>query len=529
MEAVIGTGGTGGGRLRRVPQIALVALLLLELGAALALTDGRLVYTLDDPYIHLAFAEGLGRGHFGLNPGEASAPCSSILWPFLLAPFARLDAALWLPLLLNAACALATLVVVQRALEEALDLEHEPGREPAACVLGLLAIPALNLVGLAFTGMEHSLQVLVAALLARGVIVASQSARAPGWLLVVIVLGPLVRYENAALSAAALLWLWLAGERARALGCAALVAASLGAYSALLLSLGLEPLPTSVMAKSAAVAPESGLKSFLYALYHNVSSTSGVLMALGVVALGSAVFAPRRDVGERRLALCFAVALLMHLVVGRFGWYGRYEVYAWAAGLLVVLHLWRRGLRRWVDARSLATVGLVGLAVTGIACREYVIILANNAFASRNIYHQHYQLHRFVVDRLDEPVAVNDLGWVAFRNENHVLDLWGLASIEALEARRSSEDSTWIAPLAAEHGVRTALLYEEWFPGLPESWTRVGELRMAGPRVTPALDRVAIYALDDGQVPVLLELLRDFAESLPAGATLELEPALQVP
>ncbi len=529
MEAAIGSGVDGGGRLRRVPQIALVVLLLLELGAALALTGGRLIYTLDDPYIHLAFAEGLSHGHFGLNPAEASAPCSSILWPFLLAPFARFELALWLPLVLNAACALLTLGVVQRSLEDALDIEHEPGREAAVCVLALLAIPALNLVGLAFTGMEHSLQVLVAALLVRGVILASQSGRAPGWLPLVIVLGPLVRYENAALSAAALLWLWLAGERAKALGCAALIAATLGAYSALLLSLGLEPLPTSVMAKSAAVAPESGLKSFLYALYHNASNTSGVLMSVAVVALGSAFFAPRREVGERRVALCFGIALTLHLVVGRFGWYGRYEVYAWAAGLLVVLHLWRRGLRRWVDARSLLTIAVVGLAVTVVTCREYVIILGNNAFASRNTYQQQYQLHRFVVGRLDEPVAVNDLGWVAFRNENYVLDLWGLASIEALKARRSHDDSAWITPLAAEHGVRTALLYEDWFPGLPETWTRVGELRMQGPRVTPAVDRVAIYALDDGQVPVLVDLLRDFEESLPAGATLELEPTLQVP
>ena len=42
------------------------------------------------------------------------------------------------------------------------------------------------------------------------------------------------------------------------------------------------------------------------------------------------------------------------------------------------------------------------------------------------------------------PVAVNDLGWVAWRNDEYVLDLWGLASLQALEARRTYVESAWI-------------------------------------------------------------------------------------
>ena len=78
-------------------------------------------------------------------------------------------------------------------------------------------------------------------------------------------------------------------------------------------------------------------------------------------------------------------------------------------------------------------------------------------------------------------------------------------------------------PLAAEHGVRSALVYEDWFPDLPESWSRVGELRMAGPRVTPAKDVVAIYALDAEQEVVLRDKLARFREDLPEGATLVLD------
>jgi hypothetical protein len=38
------------------------------------MTRGHFSYSLDDPYIHLALAQQIIRGHYGLNPGEVSAP-----------------------------------------------------------------------------------------------------------------------------------------------------------------------------------------------------------------------------------------------------------------------------------------------------------------------------------------------------------------------------------------------------------------------------------------------------------------------
>ena len=40
----------------------------------------------DAPYTHLALAEQIRHGTYGLNPGEPSAPSSTILFPFLLVP-----------------------------------------------------------------------------------------------------------------------------------------------------------------------------------------------------------------------------------------------------------------------------------------------------------------------------------------------------------------------------------------------------------------------------------------------------------
>lgn len=506
-----------------LPVAILWLLLVVNLLASLSFNEGHLMYSLDDPYIHLALAENLLHGHFGLNPGEASAPSSSILWPFLLTLFTPLSAVEWVPLVINAVCATATLLLVSRALLLALRPEGDARILGAVAILGVLAIPAMNLVGLVFTGMEHSLQVLCAVALVHGVVAAQREERVSSWLYFFIVLGPLVRYENAALSAAALAWLFWSGRRRGALISALVLGGCVAAYSALLISLGLSALPTSVLAKSAAVAPEGGLKPVLYGLYHNVSSTPGVLMSLGVIALLGIGFSRTRPLPERRLAWCFAGGLLLHVVIGRFGWFNRYEIYAWSAGLLVLLHLWREPLRAWVSGQALWRTAFFGLLVLVIACREYVIGLGQNVFATNNVYQQQYQLHRFATEFLRAPVAVNDLGWAAWRNDEYVLDLWGLASLEALEARRQFVESAWVGPLAQEHGVRAAMIYEKWFPGLPEEWVRLGELRMGGMRITPADNKVTFFAVDEASAPELHELVERFAQTLPPGAEFVLD------
>ena len=52
---------------------------------SILLCDGHLIYTLDDPYIHLRLAQIILRGGYGINIGEYSSPCSSIIYPYLLA------------------------------------------------------------------------------------------------------------------------------------------------------------------------------------------------------------------------------------------------------------------------------------------------------------------------------------------------------------------------------------------------------------------------------------------------------------
>jgi hypothetical protein len=124
-------------------------------------------------------------------------------------------------------------------------------------------------------------------------------------------------------------------------------------------------------------------------------------------------------------------------------------------------------------------------------------------------------MHRFVVDFERRPVAVNDLGYVAFRNPSYVLDLLGLGSPGALAYSEGDARQTWLQRATVEHGIETVMLYDEWFEKLPESWQRIGTLGLSRSRITPAWDSVSFYATSSTAYPAVRSRVQAFATTLP--------------
>jgi hypothetical protein len=75
---------------------------LLALLALLAQT-GHFVYPFDAAYVHLALASQIATGHYGINPGEAAAPSSTIIYPYLVAFVSALGVGQLAPLTINVA------------------------------------------------------------------------------------------------------------------------------------------------------------------------------------------------------------------------------------------------------------------------------------------------------------------------------------------------------------------------------------------------------------------------------------------
>ena len=102
-----------------------------------------------------------------------------------------------------------------------------------------------------------------------------------------------------------------------------------------------------------------------------------------------------------------------------------------------------------------------------------------------------------------------------------MLDLWGLASNEA-RASGADKNADWLDDITRRHGAGLAIIYREWFPSIPSSWTLVGELHLSVPTVLPSEESVQFYATGSGDPAELGRQLRAFSATLPKGVRLTL-------
>jgi len=506
---------------------ACVALYLaVVLGLFLAIRhrdDGVFTYALDDPYIHLALAQSLAHGHYGINPGEPSSPSSSVLWPFLLVPFAAHPSSLplvYAPLLWNVLfCAIAAWLIGRTVdrwswYPARWSWYSRPG--PTARPLtrfGLAAALMLiaNLAGLTFIGMEHGLQVLLAIACAAGLAEAFAGRPIPAWSLAAAVLGPMVRYENFALVAAVAVALYGLGRTRAAVWVAALSLLGPALFSLFLLSRGLPALPSSVLVKAkvytfhggALIATAATVVQGVYLGVQEVAWWDQLLVALLLAWLRV-----REKQRARRFILGGALlTALLQLIVGRVNWFHRYEVYALVFTALIAA-------TALAESTRLPRIALAaGLLAFGA---PYAVALYDTPTAAANVYQQQYQMHRFLAGFRGSVVAVNDLGLVSYdrRPGLYVLDLWGLASPAA--SRQRYKDGDWLDTITRAHGAGLAILYPDWYPeGAPDDWDPLGTMCIASRRVSIARKCVVFYSTALGDQPALQAELAAFTLTLP--------------
>ena len=125
------------------PFAAWALVLALMIGVSAAATGEGFVYGLDDPLIHLAVAESILKGGYGVNFPELSAPSSSILFPWMLAGLLAVGAGVWAPLILTLGASVASLALWRMILIRA-------GLSTQAAGWSALALMLRELLGTAF-------------------------------------------------------------------------------------------------------------------------------------------------------------------------------------------------------------------------------------------------------------------------------------------------------------------------------------------------------------------------------------------
>lgn len=523
--ASAGSGARAWTRPSTVGVLLWLALFAAELVAIAVLCDFHLVFSLDDPYIHLAVADQILAGGYGVNAGEYSSPSSAVVWPYLLLPSELLHLGPFGPLLINAAAACATVFAVLRFLE-ASGLFDGAGEGPFAYLIALIVIFNTSALALPLTGMEHCLHVLASIVTLTGLVTAARGGSPTALHFVALVVLPFIRFEGAALACSAIVGFALLGQRRLAAGAALSIFLGVAVYAALMTSRGLPLIPSSVMLKAQLAAEahpsdDTVAGSIVSIVIRTVTTGYGLRLLLLGTALALACLGLRSD--RRALVVCLAAlsAIGAHLAFGQYGWFNRYEVYIMAIAATALAWAVAQ-VRATLAARhwNLARVALV--LTLSVATLPYVTIAMVTPLAARSIYEQQYQMTRFAQSFYPHAVAVNDLGLVAYKNRNYVLDLWGLGSEEVRKAKRAGQyGPEMMAVLARDHDVSLVMIYDAWFPkSVPSSWVKVAVLHSRA--VTADEPDVSFYRTPSGKAAELASALRAFEATLPPRVRLEI-------
>jgi hypothetical protein len=519
---------------RRVSKLVsplAVAVLVYAAGLALMLWQiGRIdhwaqLYAIDDPYIHLAVAKNLVRhGVYGVTPAAFSAASSSIVWPFLLAGLMLVFGVhAWIAFALNAALAVVLLWCVDRWLRGA-------GVTVWVRTVALVGIVLLTpLVTMTMVGLEHILQALTAVgLLVYGCRYFEMPTRRNLWVLATwATLATSARYE-AAFEVACVCGLIVYRRRLwAAVGVAVagfLPMLGFGVFS--LRHAGAHFFPNSLLLKT-----PSGLRARLAFVQSNVAYFSLHLLTIVLLVIAAMTYISLRRRG--RVTMAGAAGLVVmgttvcQLVFATVGQTGRYEAFLLVLFVVCLAMLMTEppvmeGLSERRRALLMGSVGIILMVPHGW------LVTAYTGKAIQSIYLQQYSMARFfAAEYPHSAVATNDIGAVDFTSDTANLDLFGLASVEVLNAKRAhTYDAETMRRLADAQGVRVVAIYKAWFTSIPTQWVYAGSLtpKCPGRHSTVGGRTIAFYATHAVDQPELMAKLAAYAAKLPVGDRITQNP-----
>jgi hypothetical protein len=483
--------------------VYLTATGLLVIGT-LPQTGGQLVYPLDDTYIHMAMAKNLVQhGVWGVTEYGFTSSTSSPLWTGLLALAYLLTG-------VHAATPLILNLFLGLALVFSLDVQLRQSFPSGGTRLGLLLflIFAIPLPTLTFLGMEHVLHVLLAVwflALAAESLVSQTSPRA---LLLLAFLLPVARYESLFLIGITAALFALRGRWGMAISLLAAAGLSVTGYGLWSVANGWYFLPNSVLVKAntSALHPDT-LGLALGFILLNLAQAPTILALILLTAL---TIRPAWEEKPLR-ALIFGLVAICQLLLARTGWLYRYEAYLVALGILALAPA-------WADLPPVSRPKRIALLLTaawGVLAFAYRMVDAQvkTVQASRDTFRQQIQMAAFV-ERYSPngPVVINDIGAICFYTDAPIVDLVGLANMNAARARLEGSLSTQTIRVLSQ-GARIAIVYENWytpFGGLPAEWVKAGEWTL--PDTAMIGHTVSFFAVDPAEAERLRTALAEYPQ-----------------
>ena len=470
--------------------IALLALCLWRVVPAMR-ADGHLIYPLDDTYIHMGMAKNVAlHGMWGMTRYEFSSSSSSPLWTTLLAgAYATTGLRDSTPLILNVLCAVALLIIADRALARWTV-------PPAARALVLAALVlAVPLPPLVLMGMEHVLHLLLSVAFAVTVLdlLSGQMPPPRGRIVMLCVLAALLgasRYEGFFLVALASLLLVIRRQPGAGVVVGLAALAPLVVFGLVSLAHGSPFLPNSLLLKAGGdqLSPWQVLfkppASEDLELFRRTPALLVVLVASVLGALAVGVW--RKSRGHPAVFACVLVvgmmALHAHFAFSSLFWVYRHDAYLVGFGL-VAAALAVADLPAAAGAGAMAVLLSILLMVSAAPGEAWSG--AQTLAQAETNYLEHYRAAEFIAAHYPAgPVVVNDIGAASYRTDARLLDMFGLGSVEPILIRRANAGAYTAADVerwTGEHHPAAAIVQLGWgwvLPRLPASWIKVAEVEI---------------------------------------------------
>ncbi|MCK5854339.1 MAG: hypothetical protein KAG56_03900 [Sulfurovaceae bacterium] len=463
----------------------MIAYLLL-----LFLTENNFTYAISAPYIHMTIAKYfIMDGILSVDGETYSSASSSPLWMMLLSPLYTLlgaKAFVYVSAMLNLLFQLLTIPILFKIFER---VTHQK----LHYIYGVLLVLGTPFVTLTLGGSEHSLQIFLIIGFLYYFVEYLNDRDNKSHQYKLLLLAPFivfVRYEDFAFITAVsmLIALYLKNWKlAISLLFSSLIFVAMFAFWSSVI-LGIDPVPTSIIAKSTVGSSVSLVEKFLITLRE-----PHILMLFTLNSMILFLSFKRKSQLLFIFSVIFMLTFTAHLLFAKIGWMYRYEAYLVLFGTLNIIiyhHLFEiKG--KWFYL--IATFVLLGLS-KHIA---YSPIYAS--FSAKKVHEQKIQMANFVSEYYTAShITTDNIGTIPYFSDVKVFDIHGLTNPEIITLKKQGIYTDKIKKeLILEKNNEMIIAYSSRFKEEKiEGYTKIVDWRIFN-KFFPTDDIVSFYSRDD--------------------------------
>ncbi len=512
--------------------VVIIFLILTYLSASIIISncESNYIYPLDDTYIHLSISKNLAeKGIWGVTGHEFTSSSSSILYTLILSLFTFIGGSNdILPLIINIFISYFIILFLYSFFKPVIFIsgKEKTNQIASLLILSLIVLTLIiefPLVALTMSGMEHSLQILINLTFINLFIryISENESKALTKLYLISILVPLVRYEGIFIIALALFFLILKKEYKNFWKLMIFSSSAIIFYGIISIYNGWYFLPNSILLKSNKPTSFDIISIINYILSWVIKLISEKHL-LTIVISSSAILwfnlKLRLPVySNRNLWLVFTLVLIpLHLAFAKTGWVYRYEAYLVAIGLISIMYN-SIEIFKYADLKLrnlIVVMMLLTLFANGLRAYDSLVDVPT---MSKNIYHQQYQMAKFISKYNNKStVVLGDIGACCYYTDIKLIDLVALGSLETLKLKIDKKfTKKEIFKLAESKNAEIAILYKDAFSEfIPEQWIELESWKISDNKGC-FKDIVTFYSIKTEKFIEQKLNLEEFSKDLP--------------